>query len=64
MSEPTATRTTAVHGRPWDPAVPADADQPREDALRPRDPEAPGLRRASPAPLAPVVTPPSHGGES
>jgi hypothetical protein len=31
-----ATRTTAVHGRSWGPALPADADQQRENALRSR----------------------------
>lgn len=36
MIERMATRTTAVHGRSWGPAPPADADQQREDALRSR----------------------------
>ena len=36
MIERMATRTTAVHGRSWGLALPADADQQREEALRSR----------------------------
>ena len=36
MIERMATRTTAVHGRSWNSAPPADPDQQREDALRSR----------------------------
>ena len=36
MVERMATRKTAVRGRSWGPALPADPDQQREDALRSR----------------------------
>jgi hypothetical protein len=36
MIERMATRTTAVHGRSWGPALPADPDHQREDVLRSR----------------------------
>jgi hypothetical protein len=36
MIDRMAIRTTAVHERSWGPALPADADQQREDALRSR----------------------------
>ena len=36
MIERVATRTTAVHGRSWGLALPAEADQQREDTLRSR----------------------------